>query len=170
MLISPTGTCSSRGRGSEGNSGFTLLELVLVVFIIALFAALALPSFSNLGTGGLKNDAKKLASLLRYLNDSSIYTKKNFQLVFDFSEKKISWTGPEGEKSRDLGGVTAVALSSKGVVREGQLLVPFGPLGLGENIEITVRKGADETRVSMNSLSGRVKITDSEQQSEDNRQ
>lgn len=158
MLISPTGICSKTG----GRSGFTLLEIVLVVFIISLFTALALPSFSNLGVGGLKNDAKKLASLLRYLNDSSIYTKKDLQLHFDFTEKTVSWSGPEGEKSRELGNITAVTLPSKGTIREGQVLVFFGPLGLGENIEITLNKGEHEAKVTMNSLSGRVKITGNE--------
>lgn len=158
MLISPTGICSRTGR----RSGFTLLEIILVVFIISLFTALVLPSFSNLGAGGLKNDAKKLASLLRHLNDSSIYTKKNFQLNFDFREKTVSWNGPDGEKSRELGNITAVTLPSKGIVREGQVLVFFGPLGLGENIEITLNKGEHEARVTMNSLSGRVKITGNE--------
>jgi len=162
MLISPTGICSRRDRRLSRNAGFTLLEIVLVVFIISLFTALALPSFSNLGSSGLKNDAKKLASLLRYLNDSAIYTKKNVQLTFDFREKTLSWNGPDGEKSQELGNITAVTLPSKGVVREGQVLVFFGPLGLGENIEITLDKGEHEARVTMNSLSGRVKITDNE--------
>ncbi|MGC2064392.1 MAG: prepilin-type N-terminal cleavage/methylation domain-containing protein, partial [Thermodesulfovibrionales bacterium] len=151
--------CGSLSRRLSRRSGFTLLEIVLVVFIISLFAAMALPSFSNVGSGGLKNEAKKLASLLRYLNDSSIYTKKSFQLNFDFREKRVSWNGPEGEKSQELGKITAVTLASKGVLREGQVIIFFGPLGLGENIEITLNKGEHEARVSMNSLSGRVKIT-----------
>ncbi|MBA4372452.1 MAG: hypothetical protein C0402_06275 [Thermodesulfovibrio sp.] len=144
------------------NFGFTLLEIILVVFIISLFTAFALPSFSNLGSGGLKNDAKKFASLLRYLNDSSIYTKKDFQLNFNFSDKTVSWNGPEGEKSRELGAITSVTLPSKGIVREGQIIVFFGPLGISENIEITLSKGEHEAKISMNSLSGRVKITDNE--------
>lgn len=162
MLISPTGICSSKGRRLCRRSGFTLLEIVLVVFIISLFTALALPSFSNLGSRGVKNDAKKLASLLRYLNDSSIYTKKNFQLNIDFREKRVSWNGPDGDKSQELGNITAVTLLSKGVVREGQVIIFFGPLGLGENIEITLNKDEHEAKVSMNSLSGRVKITGNE--------
>lgn len=163
MLISPAGICSSAGgrlsRGLSRNCGFTLLEIILVVFIVSLFTAFALPSFSNLGSAGLKNDANKLASLLRDLNDSSIYTKKEFQLSVDFREKRVSWNGPDGEKSRELGRITAVTLPSKGVVREGQVIVFFGPLGLGENIEITLNKGEHEARVSMNALSGRVKIS-----------
>ncbi len=159
MLISPAGICSKR----SGRSGFTLLEIVVVIFIISLFAAVVLPSFTGIGADGLKTEARKLASLLRYLNDSATYNKQTYTLTFDFHEKTMSWEGPDGSRSQDLGKITSVFLPSKGVVREGQLSVKFGPLGLRENIEITLdNKDRQEMKVGMNSLSGRVKITSNE--------
>ncbi len=165
MQISSVGICSRKNR----RAGFTLLEIVLVIFIISLFAAVVLPSFSGVGTGGLKAETKRVASLLRYLNDSAIYTKNTFDLTFDFQSRQMTWSSPDGNKSKELGKITSVLLSSKGSIREGQVTVFFSPLGLKENIEVTLVDDAsndikdgmkNEMKVSMNALSGRVKITD----------
>lgn len=165
MQISPAGICSRENR----RAGFTLLEIILVIFIISLFAAVVLPSFSGVGTGGLKAESKRVASLLRYLNDSAIYSKKTFDLTFDFQARQMTWSSPDGTKSQELAKITSVSLPSKGQVREGQVKVFFSPLGLRENIEITLADDVsndtkdgikNEMKVTMNALSGRVKITD----------
>jgi general secretion pathway protein H len=143
----------------NNNSGFTLLELIVVIFIISLLAAIVLPSFYQSGDSALKSQARKTASLLRYLNDGSIASKEAYTLEFDFTGGKMKWKGPDGEKSETLERITSVELPSKGEVKEGQILVFFGPLGIGETLTVHFRDGDYHMDVTLNRISGRVKIT-----------
>jgi general secretion pathway protein H len=143
-------------------SGYTLLELAVVVFIISLLTAIVMPSFFSSGDSRLKADARKMASLLRYLNDSSIYTKKTFSLAFDLEEDSISWRGPDGDKTDKIKTLSSVELQSKGDIKEGQVTVFFGPLGITENISVHLKGDKKGMTVTLNAISGRAKITQDE--------
>ena len=71
--------------------GFTLLELTIVIFIIALLAAIVFPSFSGLSKRQLSSDARRIASLLQYLSDSAMAAKEIYSLDFDL--QKTPYTG-----------------------------------------------------------------------------
>lgn len=145
-----------RIKGIE--SGFTLLELLAVVFLLALVAAAAFPSFS--GVGGLKveSDARKMASLLRYLNDSALATKERHWLRFDFADHAVSWHGVEGDKKVVFRSISSVNLESRGTVKEGEVTLFFGPMGGEESLDIALSDSEKSMTVSFNRLSGRVKI------------
>jgi len=147
-----------RAVSHPGRRGFTLLELIVVIFIISLIAAVIFPSFSGLGENRLKSEAKKTASLLRYLNDSAIFTKETYSLKFDLQEGLISWKGPDGEKTEKIKSLAGIRLPSKGEVKEGEATVFFGPLGIQENIEVFLRDKDEGMRVTLNPVSGRVKM------------
>ena len=140
--------------------GFTLLELIAVIFIISLFTAIVLPSFYSFGDNKLKSDARKMASLLRYLNDSSISSKKTLSLKFDLQEGSILWQGPDGEKTEQLKSLASVEMQSQGEIKEGQVTVFFGPLGTPEDIAVHLKNEKEGMTVTLNSISGRAKITE----------
>lgn len=139
-------------------AGFTLLEMVVAVFIISLFAAMVIPSFYAGGESRLKEDARKTASLLRYLSDSAIYSKDTYPLTFDLQDHRLSWRGPDGEKTEEMKSLAAVTLPSKGEVRQGTVKVFFGPLGLSENLAVLLRYEDNEITVTFNPISGRAEI------------
>ncbi len=139
-------------------TGFTLLEMVVAVFIISLFVAMVIPSFYRAGESRLDADARKTAALLRYLNDSAIYTKDTYPLTFDIQDRRITWKGPDGEKTEEMKSLTGVTLPSKGEVTEGSVTVFFGPLGLAENVDVHLRVEDDIMTVTFNPLSGRALI------------
>ncbi len=142
--------------------GFTLLELVAVIFIISLLTAVVLPSFYGLGDNNLKSDARKMASLLRYLNDSAMSSKNTMSLKFDLGEGSISWQGPDGEKTEHMKSIASVELQSKGELKEGQITVFFGPLGIQEDIAVHLKNEKKGMTVTLNAISGRAKITEDE--------
>lgn len=107
-----------------------------------------------------------MASLLRYLNDSAIYTKRAYSLKFDLQEGTIAWEGPDGQKTEGLKSISGLSLQSKGRVKEGQAVVLFGPMGLQENIEIYLRDGDNGITVIFNPASGRAKIVTGERSDE----
>ena len=152
------GRASLRAAFFCRRTGYTLLELIVVIFLLSLLAAVIFPSMRGLGEKDVTSEAKKTASLLRYLNDSAIYTKQTYFLKFDLGEGLISWKGPDGERAETMKTLSGVRLPSKGEVKEGQVTVFFGPLGIRENIAISLKDKDESVRVTLNPVSGRVKI------------
>jgi len=143
---------------SFSGGGFTLLELMVVIFIVSVVLALALPSFTGVGENKAMSDAKRIASILRYLNDSAQSTKESLSLKVDFRDKVIEYSSPEGEKSERFDSLSGVELQSRGNVTEGELLFFFSPLGAQENIIMHLGDEDSAIEVTLNNLSGRVKI------------
>jgi general secretion pathway protein H len=145
--------------GRPQRAGFTLLELIVVIFVISLLLAILFPSFYGLEGRSLKSDARRIASLLRYLNDSAISTKVTYPLKFDLKEQTLSWKGPDGEKTEKFESLYSLRLPSKGELKEGEITVFFGPLGIQESIAIYLKDDEEKgMTVALNSLSGRTKI------------
>lgn len=140
------------------SDGFTFLELIVVLFILSLFSVLVFPKFYSLGETSIAAEAKKTASILRYLNDDAVYTKHVYPLKIGIGEGSLSWTGPDGERSERIASLRGVNLESKGELREGEVTVFFGPSGVQESIEIILRHKDEALRVALNPVSGRVKI------------
>ncbi len=139
--------------------GFTLLELAVVIFIIALTVSIVFPAFYG-SDNRISADARKTASLLRYLNDSAISAKETYPLKFSLQEAELSWKGPDGEKSEKVKSLAGVYLQSKGELKDGEVTVFFSPLGIGEYLALHLRDDDKEMTVLINPVSGRVKIAE----------
>lgn len=168
MQISKTGICSKKVPSSkfrvpsknQPEMGFTLLELIVVMFIVSLVMALVLPSFSGFGENKLKSEAREMASILRHMNDSAESRKETFLMRFDLDEGTVYWKGPDGEKTRRFDDITGVTTQSTGRVSKGEIILFFEPLGIRENLSVHMSKGDKEMAITLNHLSGKVKIKD----------
>lgn len=154
MPISRTGISSKRG--------FTLLEIVVVLFIVSLVMAIVLPSFAGFGESKLKSEAREMASILRYMNDSAVSRKETFLIRFDLDKNMVTWQGPDGEKTKKFDDMTGVTTQSNGMVSKGELIVFFEPFGIQENLSVHMRRGKKGVVITLNHLSGKVKIKDEE--------
>lgn len=150
MRILRAGICNSKG--------FTLFELTVVIFIISLVLALSLPFFTGIGEGRIKSDAKRVASIIRYLNDSAISAKDTFQIRFNFKDRALTYTTPEGEKSEGFNSLSGIELQSGGMVSEGEVIVFFTPAGSSESFIVHLGDDASRMTVELNNMSGKVKI------------
>ncbi len=153
MRISKTGTCSNR-------KGFTLLELVLVIFIISLSAALVFPSLSFFESSKIKSDVKKIASILRYLNENAITSKETAILKIDLKKKLLTYNSAEGKKEEVFETIHSVEMQSRGIISEGELSIFFYQQGALENINIYLSDDRANYLVAFNHLSGKVKIVE----------
>ncbi|RME67241.1 MAG: type II secretion system protein, partial [Nitrospirae bacterium] len=98
---------------NKGPSGFTLIELVVVIFIIAIFSAMVYPTLT-LNLGETKKENHRMASILRYLRDSSLYYKRSLKIVFDLKERSVKYETPEGEKEEEFSGLLGVKTPGHG--------------------------------------------------------
>jgi len=81
-------------------TGFTLVELILVVFILSIIAGLTMPNFSHMYEGiQLKKAAEDLAYMMRYAQSRAIIKNKELRLEFDSAQSKF-WLTQESESSR----------------------------------------------------------------------
>ena len=155
MLTSKTGICNKKIKG------FTLLELLVIIFILSLFTALVIPSFYGIGEGKLKSEAGKIASLLRYLNDTAISRKETYFLKLNLDTKNAIWSTPEGERSEKFESLLNISTTATKNISRGEITLFFNPLGLQENLIVTLKDKEQEMSVSFNPLSGRAKIVTS---------
>lgn len=142
--------------------GFTLLELLVVLFIITTLAFLTFPSvWGEL----VKDDNVTLASALRNVREKAVSTKKELFFTIDFKERQFRVSGAEGEaKGRpglidmNEGETWEVFIPSKGIIKEGQVIVAFSPSVQEELIALYLLKDGKETSIILNNLSGEVEI------------
>ena len=138
--------------------GITLLELIVALFVVSLVMAVVFPSFAVFGDNKLKSEAREMASVLRYMNDSAGSRKETFPITFDLDKNIVFWKGPDGEKKKKFEDMTGVTTQSNGEVLKGELTVFFSPLGIQENLSVHMARGDKTMTITLNCLSGKVKI------------
>lgn len=154
--------------GTSSKEGFTLIELIVVIFIISLFLAITVPSFTGIESHDTRTEVKRFASILRYLNDTASARKEELNLTVNFGDHSISYTAEEGEKRERIEYLRSVFLQTKGTINDGSVKITFTPMGAGEflkfyfdsnrapkNSEVS---GKTLIVVELNPLSGRVRI------------
>jgi len=116
--------------GSAGKSGFTLLEMMIVVVIIGLVAALAYPQYQIVSRANLRETSRKLAGTIRYIYARSIMDKKPWRLAFDMDKNQV-WAerleprtdGPGNEYvMAKLGSLKKIALPEGVMIRDVKVL------------------------------------------------
>jgi prepilin-type N-terminal cleavage/methylation domain-containing protein len=84
--LAATARRSTEGRLNSTN-GFTLLELAIVIFIMALMFTLAVPYTGGYRKARLKSEARRLAGRASYLFDQASAQKVFLRLVFDLDHQ-----------------------------------------------------------------------------------
>ncbi|MBJ6726631.1 type II secretion system protein [Geomesophilobacter sediminis] len=158
--------------------GFTLIELMVVIVILAMAAALVIPRLPSTEGTKLKTSAANLASALRFLNDQATLTKGVYRLHFNladngFSAAKLSQQGEElppddqfmNRKFIEDGiSIQDVVAPRLGLVTEGEAIVALGPAGLPEPLVVHLKGGDKHFTVTAFPNGGRVVVQDGYQE------
>jgi prepilin-type N-terminal cleavage/methylation domain-containing protein len=189
-LISRAGI-SNRGTVFR-QAGFTLFELIVVLFIVSLISLVVFPKIQSFLDPDLPGTARHLIATIRYLRDEAETKKQVYRLSYDLDRGEY-WTSVVTEKSSDTGqesegsqekesaATKHVALPGKirfkdvatlhqGKVSEGQAYTQFYPSGRVEKTLIHLTLGQDQILALMISpLTGDVKVYDHYVEQEDKR-
>jgi prepilin-type N-terminal cleavage/methylation domain-containing protein len=164
MPILRTGTWKNR-------QAFTLLELVVVLFIVALFATLVIPRLGTFLSHGDTNKAiRQIRGLVRYLAGMSASTRAPYRLHYDLDEG-LCWVSRQGgvgeftEEHEILTrplhlpqGVRFQDISTpRGVYTEGEVYTDFFPTGWVEDTLIHV-EGSSIVTLKLLPLTGEIKV------------
>ncbi len=121
-------------RLARKKRGFTLIELLCVIVILALFFSLSIPSLSKTaGTFYLRNKALELRAMCQLLKRTSIFEKKNYKLVIEFSQNSYSVLR-SSEESPDEFFIVKESMFSKHRLPKGMSF--FSPSYAGDRQEI----------------------------------
>ncbi len=145
----------------QRNTAFTLIELVIVIFIISLTTALIVPKLWDNGETALRSEAKRIGNTLRYIYDEAAGKKLTYTLKINIYES--SWAFESDKESRQFKMKDDIVFSdimipSLGRITSGEAALPFGPLGPEEPITLHLLKNEFEYTVIFNHLNGRVKV------------
>lgn len=141
--------------------GFTLIELIIVIFIISLTTALIMPSFWETGERVLKSEAKRIGNTMIYIYNESAGKKQPYVLQFDLDTDSWKFESENESRSFQLKDdviFRKIVIPSLGEVTFGKIEMVFSPTGPEESVTLHLIKGAAKYTVMFNHLSGRAKI------------
>jgi len=161
---------STDTRGNR--SGFTLIELVVVIAILATVLLLAFPGMNALEGYGFRSDARRMAGLIRYLDDTATTEGKYYRVWFypedDSLRVESSPDGVEFSAARDtdIGTFTLnkatdiedIVIAGLGKVATGEAAVIFNPSAGADPFSLHLKRGDSQLTLVYNPYSGKVKI------------
>lgn len=145
---------SSAGRPGDAD-GFTLLELLVVLAVVALVAALAVPSFRTGSDGRVRLEAHDVAAALRLARNRALVENQPVRFSLDTRDRAYTVDGArqgvlaEGIDIRMVAAETERGSPSMAAIR-------FFPDGSATGGSITLANGRVRHKITVDWLTGRV--------------
>ena len=145
-----------RNWNADRGTGFTLIEVVAVMFIIALVAALAVTMMPGTGRAGLKAVTLQTASLLRRERLGAILTGRDREVSLDGARRVLVGDGGDivalpRDIALDILGIDALWSGRQAVVR-------FHPDGASTGAVLKLSREKAEYEIRVNWYTGGVAI------------
>jgi type II secretion system protein H len=155
--------------------GFTLIEVSLVLLIIAIVVALAVPRLRSITGAELTKQARRLTNTFRVLRSEAILTGRIYQLhcdigierywvtIIDESSETPQVVPDSGPLARpvtlpDPVGISDVVMQGLGKLQQGQVTTNFYPDGDIDPTVIHLDDGREAYTLYVNSLTGRPRL------------
>lgn len=151
------------------DSAFTLIELAVVLALLGAVLLVAVPRLSIFEETAFRSDARRVASIIRQLDDSAAAGKSFYRMSFTLGSNSVEMAksgdgksyGPaDGMPSEvNLGRTTNIASLSIGSITKesGPASIVFEPSGAAP-FSISLESGGRRCTISYNPYSGKVKI------------
>ena len=156
MRIGRVALLSLRTRTTDRRAGFTLIEVVAVMLIIAMVASLAVATIPGTGRGRLKALALETAALLRRERLGAVMTGRERQVSIDGAQRVLVGDGGDvvavpRDVVLDVLGIDALWSGRQAVVR-------FQPDGASTGAVLKLSREKAEYEIRVNWYTGGVAI------------
>lgn len=143
-----------REVAAHHSRGFTLLELVLTLFVVALAVALAVPAIGRTTeTIRARADVAAFTALLRHAREQAITTRQRLSVVVDPAERRVTIASAEAvRETRALPPRVRLEASPPPA-----LTVRFDPGGSSTGGAFRLTSGPVSYRVTVDAVTGRVR-------------
>ena len=150
---------------SSGDNGFTLIELIVVIVIIALVMGIGYPSLSRASSIlNLQTAGRDVLNTFRYAREKAISEQTSMLLIISRSEGRFELANILGEPMRAYAlpsGVSIQRMERAGnEVRDDVMTVRFAPNGNLENVGVRLASSGGSRRMQIISdpLSGGARV------------
>ena len=156
--------------GSSTETGFTLVELAVVIVLVGLMLGLVLPRLPGIGENKLEATARRIAGMTRHIYNEAALTGLEHRLRIDLTQQRIE--GLRLEANGELVGLTGngrgsalpdsvrlldVELVGLKKVTSGQLDTRFLPVGWLDETVLHLRDDNGQVlSLHLQSLTGRT--------------
>ncbi len=158
------------------SAGFTLIEIMVVVFLLGAFFSVAMPRVFKTGDMSLRSASRGLVTTIRYLYSKSVFEKRIYKLSFDIDAGEYwvevlqgnQFTSGEGSGHGRKKLPSEVSFNdiqterTQGKVGSGRdAFILFLPTGIVDSAVIHLRTGKDNFfTLSTNPYTGATKVFD----------
>ncbi|MFA7257659.1 MAG: type II secretion system protein [Kiritimatiellales bacterium] len=153
---------------SSFSSGFTLIEIMLVVVIILIAAGITVPKFKGTFKSTQMTDAtRSTVRIARYARSLAILKQETCTLSFESNRLNLvcgtNTTAPEASRKlpEDIQISSFENLADENRDSEGTRRVQFYPVGMNDGFKVTLNDGGDRrSTVVCNPISGKITVVE----------
>ena len=149
---------------NPGNQGFTLLELLIVVLVVALVLAVSYPSLSR-GSASirLRSTGRDVLNTFRYAREKAVTEQLGMKVTVDRKNQRLVLANDLGDGSRTYPmpsdvKIHRIALGGREIL-EGSAVVRFLPNGSSDAVELLLKSDSDSlVRIVSDPITGGARI------------
>jgi len=113
------------------NKGFTLIELVMVIVILGILAAVAIPRFANLSSNARESSFKGAVGAVKsaavaYLGENQEYPPTVSELANAFQSDDFTLSNAQGSATDQIGGTPSSGTAVYVISKDGKYYVQLG--------------------------------------------
>jgi general secretion pathway protein H len=154
--MSSADTQKSYPKACSGRAGFTLIEMMAVMMIIALISSLVVTMIPGTGRAGLKGVVMKSMALLRRERLHAILSGQDQRVALDGRDRRL--VGDSGDQVFIPNDVVVDVLGSDEVWPQGRAVAAFYPDGASTGAAVRFSREGVTYEVHVNWYTGGVSV------------